>query len=77
MSAIIFDDTVGVVLDREEVIERISNTGRCSKCFNCELINKLKNELNKQGFLSFNKNVELWKIEYNDGNLKAYPVYEL
>ena len=77
MSAIIFDDTIGVVLGREEVKERISNTGRCSKCFNCELINKLKNELNKQGFLSFNKNVELWKIEYNDGNLKAYPVYEL
>ena len=77
MSAIIFDDTIGVVLGREEVIERISNTGRCTKCFNCEVINKLKNKLNKQGFLSFNKNVELWKIEYDDGNLKAYPVYDL
>ena len=77
MSAIMFDDTMSVVLTREEIMERISNTGRCSKCFSCELVNKVKNELNKQGFLNFNENVKLWKIEYNNGNLKGYPVYEL
>ena len=77
MSAIMFDDTIDVVLDRKELKQRISNTGRCSKCFNCKFIDKLKNELNKQGFLSYNKDVELWKIEYIDRNLKSYPVYEL
>ena len=63
--------------DRKELKQRMLNTGRCSKCINCKLVNKLKDELNNQGFLSFNKDVELWKIEYEDKNLKAYPVYKL
>ena len=77
MSAIMFDDTIDVVLDRKELKQRILNTGRCTKCFSCKFIDKLKNELNKQGFLSFNKDVKLWKIEYKDTNLKSYPVYKL
>ena len=77
MSAIMFDDKIDVVLDRKELKQRILNTGRCSKCFSCKFINKLKDGLNNQGFLSFNKDVELWKIEYEDTNLKAYPVYKL
>ena len=77
MSAIMFDYTADVVLDRKELKQRMLNTGRCTKCFSCKFINKLKDELNKQGFLSFNKDVELWKIDYEDKNLRAYPVYKL
>ena len=72
-----FDDTMDVVFDRKELQQRMLNTGRCSKCFSWKIIEKVKNELNKQGFLSFNKDVELWKIEYDNKDLKAYPVYNL
>ena len=77
MSAVMFNDTIDVVFDRKELQQRMLNTGRYSKCFSCKLVEKLKNELNKQGFLSFNKNVELWKIEFENKDLKAYPVYNL
>ena len=77
MSAIMFNDKIDVVFDRKELKQRMLNTGRCTKCFSCKLIEKLKDELKQQGFLSFNKHVELWKIEYANKDLKAYPVYDL
>ena len=77
MSAIMFDYEEYVVLDRDEIKKRMLNTGRCTNCFSCRFVEDLRKELNEKGFLSFNENVNLWKIEYEDKKIKAYPVYQL
>ena len=54
---------------REKILRKITEPG----CRNCNFLEQLKKELNKEGFLSFNRNVQLWKITYVNGIINLSP----
>ena len=54
------------ICTRKKIIKKVTRCCICKKCYYCTFIEKLKKELNKQGFLSYNKDVELWKIKHSE-----------
>ena len=65
-AAILLVNKIDEICTRDKIIKHIISKNGCKKCFYCTFLEKLKSELNKQGFLSFNKHIELWKIEYSE-----------
>ena len=57
------------ILTRDKILRKITDP----ECKNCNFLEQLKEELNREGFLSFNRSVLLWKIKYSNGSIAVSP----
>ena len=71
-----YREKIDEICTRKKIIEKVTDQRRCKKCIYCTFIEKLKKELNKMGFLSYNQDVELWKVKYCENTgIELSPCY--
>ena len=71
-----YREKIDEICTRKKIIKKVTNSSLCKKCPYCSFIEKLKEELNKMGFLLYNKDIELWKIKYYENTgVKLSPCY--
>ena len=67
---------INEIWTRKKIIKKVTSNDLCKKCPYCTFIEKLKTELNKMGFLSYNKDIELWKVTYCESSgIELSPCY--
>ena len=71
-----YTQKIDEICTRKKIIKKITDHHPCKKCLYCNFMEKLKEELNKMGFLSYNKDVELWKVKYCESSgIELSPCY--
>ena len=64
-------------LVRREYLRRLLNEGnddcQCECCTHCKYIKEIRSELFRNGYQTFNKSVNWWKIHENWGKLTVEP----
>ena len=52
--------------DRVKIFNAFDEPGRCSNCFYCNFLSKLKNKLEEIGYNTTKKHIQWWDIKYTE-----------